>query len=197
MLHTLRLSAAEPQEVERLAASFADAPLSYHEGVGLTQTYQHPPKTLRLQTREVIGRGPAAYAKAQAALEAWELFDLGWVAQVKPSARVELGALLSVEGRFGPLRALNFGRILYLIDERDARGPRFGFGFGTLPRHILGGEERFTVGHDLDTDEVWFEVMSFSKPVRPESWLVLPLLRAFQRRFLRASAERMRRAVGV
>ena len=47
---------------------------------------------------------------------------------------------------------LNAARVVFVIDEPG----RFGFAYGTLPRHVESGEERFLVERDA-AGEVYYE----------------------------------------
>jgi uncharacterized protein (UPF0548 family) len=59
--------------------------------------------------------------------------------------------------------SLNACRIVYVVDEE---GPmkRFGFAYGTLAEHAESGEERFTIEWDRNNDEVWYDILAFSRP---------------------------------
>lgn len=70
---------------------------------------------------------------------------------------------------------------------------RFGFAYGTLPGHVECGEERFLVECD-DDGTVWYDVQAFSRPMHILTKLGYPLVRRLQKRFVRESAEAMRRA---
>ena len=109
-------------------------------------------------------------------------------------ARVVLG-----EGDFGPgltfaavahhfgFASIHPGRIIDVIDEPD----RFGFLFGTLPGHVMAGEERFLVTIDPPSGRVRYEIQSFSKPADWFSSLGVLMIRRFQSRFGEASCEVM------
>ena len=76
-----------------------------------------------------------------------------------------------------------------MIDEPK----RFGFAFGTLPSHVECGEERFLVEWDRNDDNVWYDILAFS---RPKFWvcrLGQPLVRRLQRKFARDSVAALQR----
>jgi uncharacterized protein (UPF0548 family) len=91
---------------------------------------------------------------------------------------------------------LNACRIVYAVDEM---GPvcRFGFAYGTLPGHAESGEERFLVEWDRADDDVWYDIIAFSRPNHLLARLGYPLTRRTQKRFARDSAAAMRKAVGT
>ena len=86
---------------------------------------------------------------------------------------------------------LNATRIVYTIDEPR----RFGFAYGTLPRHAEKGEERFLVEH-LDDDTVWYDVLAYSRPRHILARIGYPLARRYQKRFGRESKASMASFVG-
>ncbi|CAI5505526.1 unnamed protein product [Closterium sp. Naga37s-1] len=58
----------------------------------------------------------------------------------------------------------------------------YSVGSGTVQGHFLEGEERFLVGMDGNKD-VWFEILSISRPANPLALAFSPLARFMQRRF--------------
>ena len=85
-------------------------------------------------------------------------------------------------------------RIVYVVDE-PAPAARYGFAYGTLRDHVAIGEERFLIEWNPTDDQVWFDILVFS---RPRHWLArlgYPALLYVQRRFRRAAPKAMLRAV--
>ncbi len=176
-----------PDEVEAFRREQARRDFSY-AAVGATRTTPPPGHTVD-RSRALLGRGAAVAAAARQALASWRMFDLGWVTVSPPDAPIATGSTVAVTARAGPLWTLNACRIVYVVDEER----RFGFAYGTLPGHAERGEERFLVERDR-SDEVWYDILAFS---RPYHWLVRlahPLTRLYQRRFARDSLAAMRRA---
>jgi uncharacterized protein (UPF0548 family) len=89
---------------------------------------------------------------------------------------------------------LNACRVIEVIDESD-KAERFGFAYGTLPDHVAMGEERFLVEWDRANDDVWYDILAFSRPRHLLARLGAPYLRRVQERFGRDSAAAMREAV--
>jgi uncharacterized protein (UPF0548 family) len=83
-------------------------------------------------------------------------------------------------------------RIVYVIEEPR----RFGFAYGTLPGHMAIGEERFLIEWNAD-DDVYYDVLAFSRARHPLMKLGYPLVRRLQKRFGRESAAAMRRATEI
>jgi len=89
--------------------------------------------------------------------------------------------------------SLNACRIVYVIDEEDPM-KRFGFAYGTLAEHAESGEERFTVELN-QKDEVWYDILAFSRPRQMIARVGYPLSRFLQKRFAEASKAAMLKAV--
>jgi uncharacterized protein (UPF0548 family) len=67
--------------------------------------------------------------------------------------------------------------VVYVIDEADRRG----FAYGTLPGHPESGEELFAVRYEPSTDEVYAEVVAFSRHATWWSRLGSPVTSLAQR----------------
>ena len=103
----------------------------------------------------VIGRGRPRFEDAAAKVMRWGMLR---GAGVRVEASSEVAAVGSeVLVGIGPLRAPC--RVVYVIDEEDRRG----FAYGTLPGHPESGEELFAVRHNRVTEEVYAEVVAFSR----------------------------------
>ena len=167
-------------------------PFSY-PAVGATKTT--PPAGYVVDHNRVqLGSGATCYHQACAALQRWEMFNLGWLHLYWPTTPVATGATVGVLAQVFGFYILNACRIVYTIDETTAGYTRFGFAYGTLPGHIEEGEERFLVEWQHADDSVWYDILAFS---RPRQWLVrlgYPVARRFQKRFGRDSKAAMGRA---
>jgi uncharacterized protein (UPF0548 family) len=147
----------------------------------------------RMRTR--LGVGDDLFAAAADAVFAGRMFPAGWfVAALPPGAIVE-DDVLAIAARCGGLWWANAARVVYVVDEQDARGRRRGFAYGTLPAHVERGEERFVV-EQLPDGSVWYDLAAFSRPRHPLVWANYPLARWMQERFRRASAVALQAAVG-
>jgi uncharacterized protein (UPF0548 family) len=147
-------------------------------------------------TRIQLGVGSSVFAEGKRALERWQHFQLGWVEPCWPNTAIEPGQVVGVLARAFGLWSLNACRIVYVVDER---GPvtRFGFAYGTLPEHLESGEERFTIEWRRADDSVWYDILAFSRPNQLMARVGYPLVRRFQRRFARNSAQEMVRATST
>ncbi len=143
------------------------------------------------RTRIEIGRGEADFLLAKEALWRWQHFRLGWVEACPPNMPIEAGSVVAVVARVFGLWFTNACRIVYVIDE--AAGPTFkhGFAYGTLPDHAESGEERFLVEFDRTTEQVWYDILAFSRPHQIYARAAYPLVRRIQKRFARDSARSM------
>lgn len=165
-----------------------------YSAVGATATVL-PAGYVLDHTRIKLGAGEDTFEAAKSALRSWEHFHLGWVAASPTETPIETGQIVAVMGRVLRLWWLNACRIVYVIEEV---GPiiRFGFAYGTLPGHAESGEERFLIEWDRSSNEVWYDILAFSRPNYFVTKLAYPLVRCFQKKFARDSAAAMVKAVG-
>lgn len=147
-------------------------------------------------TRIKLGSGEVIFEAAKSALRCWEHFYLGWVEASPTDTAIKAGEVVAVMGRVLGLWWLNACRIVYVVDEV---GPitRFGFAYGTLPGHAESGEERFLIEWDRRDDDVWYDILAFSRPNYFVTKLAYPLVRCFQKKFARDSSAEMVKAVGT
>jgi uncharacterized protein (UPF0548 family) len=126
-----------------------------------------------------LGEGEAVFARATAALLAWQA-QVGAGVEIFPrGSQVEDGAtvvLLLRAGLWAPAPC----RVVYVLDEPD----KAGFAYGTLPGHPECGEAAFTLFRSSDA-RVTFVVRSFSRRVDPLARLGAPLARLVQTRVTR------------
>ncbi|MCA9102858.1 MAG: DUF1990 domain-containing protein [Planctomycetales bacterium] len=147
--------------------------------------------------RVELGRGAASFAAACRAIDQWRMFDIEWLELCWPNVAVDVGAVVGVLARPYGLWCLNACRVAYVIDERstDRAAPqRYGFAYGTLPKHIEQGEERFVVEW-RDDGSVWYDLLAVSRPGHWLSAAAYPVVRRWQAAFRRDSCAAMLRAV--
>lgn len=171
----------------------ASLPFSY-PAVGATQGT--PPVGYVIDHNRIcLGRGAVVYQQACAAVERWEMFNLGWVRLCWPTTPVTSGATVGVVAQLGPIHILNSCRVVYTVNETTQEIARFGFAYGTLPGHIERGEERFLIEWRQADDTVWYDILAFSQPNHWLARLGYPVTRTFQKRFARDSKATMRRSI--
>ena len=137
-----------------------------------------------------LGHGPAVFDAARAALLRWQQFPSGWTFIFPGDAPIVPGAVIAMTARVLGLWWPNSCRIVYTVDEPG----RFGYAYGTLPGHVERGEELFLLEQAPD-GMVTYHIRAVS---RPRFWLArlgYPLVRFFQRRFVRDSQRAMLAAV--
>ncbi|MGC3967359.1 MAG: DUF1990 domain-containing protein [Pirellulales bacterium] len=173
--------------VRSFLASQAAAPFTY-SAVGATATGAYPPGFDVDHRRTEIGVGADCFRRACDALRSWRQFDLGWVRAEPTDTPLAVDALVAVTARFAGVCTTNAARIVYVVDEPN----RFGFAYGTLPRHVEAGEERFLI-EQVD-GRVYYDILAFSRPRHVLARLGYLLMRRLQKRFGRDSAAMMRRA---
>jgi uncharacterized protein (UPF0548 family) len=177
--------------VERFRQQQRSLTFTYRE-VGATAK-QPPAGYVVDHTRVRLGGGEPVFRAAQAALKRWQHFQLGWVEAWPTSTPLAAGEVIVVLARTAGVTWMNACRIVYVVDEV---GPtqRFGFAYGTLPGHAESGEERFLVEWDRTSDDVWYDILAFSRPRHVLARIGYPVTRLLQKRFARDSAAAMQRA---
>ena len=146
--------------------------------------------------RAPLGSGEAAFLRAVAAIDSWQMFNLGWCRVYPAAAPVEADTTVAVLVRHFGFWSLNACRIVYLLEERGALR-RYGFAYGTLAGHAEVGEERFSVEWNRDDGSVWYDLYAFSRPGHLLARAAYPLSRALQRRFAKGSKAAMMRAASA
>jgi uncharacterized protein (UPF0548 family) len=185
------LSLAKPTAgtLDALVRDQRDAPFSYPD-VGATRTtlppgYRHGRHVVQL------GHGEATFARAVDGLRRWQA-HVGADVEVSPSdAPLLADTVVALVVHRGPLYVTVACRIAYLIEE----AARFGFAYGTLPHHLIEGEESFVVERD-ERDAVRFVITSFVRPRRRLLRLVAPLVNEMDQRLVRRYLHAMQHHAG-
>jgi uncharacterized protein (UPF0548 family) len=157
-------------------------PFTYRE-IGATRDGKIPAGYRGAEHRVCLGEGAEAFARAKQAIRSWRMFPRRFVDLCWPDMPIEEGSTVGVLCRTFGLWTLHVARIAYVIDDRDGPVARFGFAYGTLPRHFESGEELFLVEWDRSDNRVWYEVRMFSRPAHWIAWLGDFIVRRLQRKF--------------
>ena len=178
-----------PKKISRLIEEHRAGPFSYRE---LGATRDTPPAGYNVDhNRIVLGHGPETFRRAMTAIDEWRMFDMPWLHLLPEKPPIKEGETVAVIVRHLGFWSVNISRIVYLIQEDS----RYGFAYGTTECHSEQGEERFMVEYDAQTEEVWYDLLAFSKPRAPLARLGYPFSRHLQKRFARSSLAAMKRAV--
>ncbi len=189
----LSLRKPSAESIRPFLEAQAKLPFSY-SAVGATA--ETPPAGYAVDhTRIKLGEGEPVFHAANAALQRWEQFHLGWVEAWSPDTPIKSGEVVAVMGRAIGLWWLNACRIVYVVEE-SGRISKYGFAYGTLPGHVESGEERFLIEWDRGDNCVWYDILAFSRPNHFLTQLGYPFVRRTQKRFARDSATAMPRVVG-
>lgn len=139
--------------------------------------------------RVLIGSGLETYEKGKDALQNWRHFQMSWTF-VEPATPVKTGVKFCVcVKEFFPWLMMPL-QIAYVIENKSTGKVKasFSFGSGTLQGHLLAGEERFSVQLD-DNDQVWYEILSLSKPAHFLSSIGYPYVQFRQKHFAKESTD--------
>jgi uncharacterized protein (UPF0548 family) len=182
------LTKPSAEQIGRFISSQREAPFSYPE-VGASRNIL-PVGYAIDHNRVKVGTGCQTFARAVQALEKWKQFDLGWVKIVPAEMKLEVGSTVAIRARTFGFWSLSACRVIYVINE-DGPIKKFGFAYGTLPKHVELGEERFIVEWHSGENSVWYDILAFSRPHHPLVKLAFPLARLLQKRFARDSLRQM------
>ncbi|XP_035538594.1 UPF0548 protein At2g17695 isoform X1 [Juglans regia] len=137
--------------------------------------------------RVLVGSGLETYEKGKSALQTWRHFGLDW-AFVDPKTPIQSGVKFCVcLKEFLPWVVMPL-EVVYVHETRKANKAlaSFGFGSGTLQGHLLAGEERFSIELD-ENNQVWYEILSLSKPAHFLSFIGYPYVKLRQKYFAHQS----------
>ncbi len=188
-----RIGQPTSDATRRFLQTLADREFSYAD-VGLTRTGAAPQGYFVNRWREEIGTGEAAYLRAQAALGQWGMFEIPWAQAMADAGPVSTGQNVAIYAGKAGAWVLVGCRVVYTVDECDGPIVRFGFANGTLVDHVVAGEERFLVEWNRETDQVVYDLFSFSWPNHFVSQCGYPVLWRLQQRFAQDSAKALARA---
>lgn len=174
----LSLRRPRPAAVDALLHDQCEEELSYPE-VGATQGafpdgYRHVRHTVEL------GRGPDVFARASAGLRRWQAHVGAGVTVRPPGAEVDEGLAVVLTVPVAALYVTVACRVVYVLEEPA----RSGFAYGTLPHHLIEGEEKFVVERG-DDGAVRFSVSAFLRPRGLAMRAVGPLVEALDHRIVR------------
>lgn len=189
------LTRPSDDQINAFLAEQRNADLSYKQ-VGLSRALSAPAGFVVDHNRIKLGDGQDTFLKAQAALQAWRMFDTQWLKLCWPQTPIVEGETVGVLVRHYGVWSLNACQIVYVIDGNTNAIERYGFAYGTLAEHAESGGERFVVEWDRQTDEVWYDLWAFSRPKHPLARVGYPVARWMQGRFAAESKAAMVRAVG-
>jgi len=178
--------------VREFLLSQNDQPFSY-DALGATREESLPRNYNVDHNRVQLGSGTHVFDRACEAIRQWKMFDMPWLSLCWPDAAIEPGTNIAVLASHAGFWSLNACRIVYVIDEHGVC-ERYGFAYGTLPKHGERGEERFSVEFHPKDNSVWYDIYAFSRPSLLAR-LGYPYARMLQHRFARDSMNAMANAV--
>jgi uncharacterized protein (UPF0548 family) len=190
----LSLTKPTPEAIEAVIAQSREQAYSYPD-IGATQGMVTPTSlstTYAMDHNRVqVGVGEAVFQQAQQALRQWRMCNLGWAEICGTRKSIEPGTVIACVPQMFGAWLINPCRVVYKIDESVNGITRFGLAYGTLPGHAAMGEERFLVEWHHADDTVWYDILAFSQPGHWLTRVGYPIMRAFQKRYGRDSAQVM------
>ena len=155
-----------------------DKEFSYQE-VGATRSafpdgYRHLRRVIEL------GHGEPVFVGATEGLRRWQAHIRAGVVLRPPDASVEEAVAVVLTVPVAPVYATVACRIGYVVEDPA----RFGFAYGTLPHHVIEGEEAFVVERD-DAGTVRFRISAFTRPRGRAMRAVAPVVQLLDERLVR------------
>lgn len=192
------LNKPDPKSIDEFIASLSEKSFSYEEVGNTARMNDHRHalvKNYRIaHFRFPLGHGAETYERAKRALRQWKSFDLKWVHFCWPEFEPKPGLDMAIMGHNLGLWMINAVRVVEVYEE-VAPVHRYGFIMGTLPDHMIVGEERMQVEWHPEDDTVWYELLSFSRKRRWLSKFGAFHVHRMQRRFALESGQAMNKAV--
>ncbi|KAI6671572.1 hypothetical protein NL676_006457 [Syzygium grande] len=138
--------------------------------------------------RRPFGSGRDTYEKGKNALQSWRHFGLSW-AFVDSKTQVQNGVkFCACVKEFLPWLVMPLEVVFVNESQKSKKGvASFRFGGGTLKGHLLAGEESFSIELDKN-NQVWYEILSFSKPAHFLSFIGYPYVQLRQKHFAHQSS---------
>ena len=133
-----------------------------------------------------LGFGDTTWQAAKTAIRQWKMFPGDWARITPDDSQIREGEIVAMTARVLGFWWLNSCRIVYVIDNER----QFGFAYGTLPGHVECGEELFMV-EKTDSGTVRYVIKAFSKPRFWMTRLGYPMVRQYQKKFVRDSKQSM------
>ncbi|MDN6202653.1 MAG: DUF1990 family protein, partial [Micrococcaceae bacterium] len=162
---------SELAALRRLARIGQPGDLTYTD-YGLTELGHAPAGYRTVRRRSRVGAGEDAFRRLADGILDWQMHRGAGLRVPEDTPRASPGVRVVSGMGIGPIRVPAPCRVLWSLEPEAAdpdTGPRrAGFGYGTLKRHPVAGEEAFTAVLD-DEGTVWFEVLAYSKPA---NWLM-------------------------
>lgn len=139
-----------------------------------------------------LGRGEGVFRRAVEGLRKWQAHVHAGV-ELNPPRPTRGGARRGVGGPRAPMYVAVACRIVYVTEHPG----RFELAYGTLPHHVIEGEEAF-IAERVETDTVRFAIAAFFRPrggaLRPVAPLVHLLDERLVRRYLRGMQQHVTHA---
>ena len=188
----LYLKRPENERIRQWLDEQAQKSYSYQQ-VGMTASETMPQGFHHIDHQRVIGQGPLAFKAAKEALGQWGCFHLPWM-RLLFDGNPAPGNHLAIAAQVAGFWTVHCTRVVEC--QENASDPwQWSFTVGTLPRHMLSGEERISIVLDPLSGEVQYRIRSFSRPNQPLARVCIGWIRHQQARFCQESTAAIQRYV--
>ncbi len=182
------LQPPSPARLDALVRKQETAALTYPD-VGATSG-QLPRGYRHGRQRVELGHGDEVFVRAAEGLRQWEAHRRARVLVHPPDAPLKQETTVVLTVRLALMHLVLACRIISVTDEPG----RFGFAYGTLPLHVVEGEESFVVERDAN-GAVRFVITAFLKPRGPVLGAMGPVVPALDQGFVRRYLRGLQRHV--
>ncbi len=188
----LYLKRPENQRIRLWLNEQAEKPVSYEE-VGMTSSETMPGGYHHVDHQVCVGQGQRAFQAAKEALGQWGCFNLPWM-RLLFDGNPESGNHLAIAAQVAGVWTVHCNRVID-CDLGQGSPNLWSFTVGTLPKHMLKGEEQISVALDSVSGDVVYRIRSFSRPHQRLANVFIKLIRHQQIRFCQESTSAIRRYV--
>ena len=175
--------------INRILEQARTADFNY-EAVGATDGENWPAGYRHDFDQALLGTGPETFDRAVSALRRWQAHSGAGTEVFPRGAAAAEGEVALLLIRAAGLWTVAPFRVVYVVEAPDT----FRFAYGTLSGHPEQGEASFAIVRN-ETNEVFFRLASFSRPVASLARLARPLARRIQRRYTMDYIEALREAI--
>ena len=144
--------------------------------------------------RAVVGQGETAFEAARQRLLHWQTAPRGWCRFVHDGP-ARIGQRVATVAHAAGLIVTNACEVIDVTEESTTDRRIASVTYATLATHDVSGAERFRVTWERSSEQVTYEIESFSRPSGWLAWLTTPYVRRLQRRFVADSLREMTAAL--
>ncbi len=146
----------------------------------------------------LLGKGPEVLEQALQAVYDLQMFNLPpFCKAISNTSSIKLGTVIVVTARALGLWVKIASFVSEIIQSKDQEKTSVGFAYTTLAGHIEFGKEWFRVDYYPDSQEVYFNLSSISRPNYIWCFPIYPIIRFYQLKFQKLSLLAMKKSLNL